>query len=170
MAANFDGHKFIKTGAESLMKLGFNVGAKIVVVRRFTVDFDPKNKSRYRKDIQVGTEVFIKGVQAVEPKAAKKKPDADKKKDDTNESDAEAEEDSPEPRLVISFEADFGAKLGVKSVDVAVHRSKFKLPDDSIAAAGPKVDPALKNIHFSNWRMIIMMTQGVKSSERGPHG
>ena len=168
MAANFDGHKLIKTGAESLMKLGFNVGAKIVVVRRFTVDFDPKNKSRgHRKDIQVGTEVFIKGVEVVEPKAAKKKPDADKKKDGTNESDAEAEEDSPEPRLVISFEADFGAKLGVKSVDVAVHRSKFKLPDDSIAAAGPKVDPALKNIHFSSW---IMMTQGVKSSERGPHG
>ena len=95
MAAKIDGHNFIKTGAEPLMKLGFNVGAKIVVARRFTVDFDPKNKSRYRKDIQVGTEVFIKGVQVVEPKAAKKKPDADKKKDDTNESDAEAEKDSP---------------------------------------------------------------------------
>ena len=111
MAANFKGHKFIKTGVEDLTKLGFNVGAKVVVTKRFTVDYDPEKPNKCRKDVVVGTECFIKGFVP-----------------DTS--------DESKSRLVINFEATFGKNL--KSVDVALDPAKLRLPPDSIEATGVK--------------------------------
>ena len=60
MASNFDNHKFQNTSVDDLVKQGLIIGAKVVLTRRFTVDFDKARPDR-RRDFGVGTETFIKG-------------------------------------------------------------------------------------------------------------
>ena len=112
MASNFKGHKFVKTGVEDLTKIGFNVGEKVVVTKRFTVCYGPAKPTAFRKDVNVGTECFIKGFT----------PD---------------KSDESKIMLVINFEATFGKAL--KSVDMALAPDKFKLPVDSVEAPGGKL-------------------------------
>ena len=125
MAGNFSGHKFVKTGVEALTKKGFSVGTKVVVVKRFTVDYDPAKPNVCRKDVVLGTECFIKGYV----------PDTS---DDTKS------------KLVFNFEAKFGKAL--KSVDVAIDPAKFKLADDGAddTADNPKgkKKPDLQKVPF----------------------
>ena len=85
VAANFDGHSFIKTGAEEFVAAGFSVGAKVVVAKRFTVDYDPVKSKNLRADVTTGTELSVKGYAR-----------------------ADADKPNSKPRLVFSFSHDFG--------------------------------------------------------------
>ena len=124
VASNFDEHKFVKSGVGSLTKLGYNIGAKVVVTKRFTVDYGPEKPGTYRADVRVGTELFVKGF-------------------------TPADGDKP-AKLVFEFAEEF-KKIGKRTVDVALDRAKFKLPDDSAAAgaaSGGKSDPVYKKYPF----------------------
>ena len=59
-AANFDNHTFADSLNADLIALGFSVGAKVKVVRRFTVNFDKKDGGR--KDVKAGEFVVLSGM------------------------------------------------------------------------------------------------------------
>ena len=61
VAANFDNHKFTDTVSSKYIKLGFVVGGKASLTKRITVDYDAKNKGKFRKDVAEGTELVVKG-------------------------------------------------------------------------------------------------------------
>ena len=56
---NFEEGKFVKTSAAGHAEQGIVVGAKMILTRRITVDFDKKKS--LRQDVREGTEVSIKG-------------------------------------------------------------------------------------------------------------
>ena len=136
MASNFDGDKFVMSGIESLTEQGYHVGAKVVVTKRFSVDYEPAEKSasghgKYRVDVSKGTEMFIKGF--VSAKAA----------------DKDTKTKATKAKLVFNFEHDFGKKGGLKTVDVAIDPDHVEFPATAVAAAtASKSDPVIKRFPF----------------------
>ena len=124
VAANFDGHSFIKTGFEEVVAAGFSVGATVVVAKRFTVEYDPVKSKNLRADVTMGTELSIKGYAR-----------------------ADADKPNSKPRLVFSFSHDFGKKHGVLTVDVAIDDSEVKLPE-VVAAVALKHSGAGKQLPY----------------------
>ena len=58
MPGNFDEGKVSVSNVESFVKAGFRIGEKVVVIRRFTVKYGKNDNER--RDINVGTETFVK--------------------------------------------------------------------------------------------------------------
>ena len=85
VAANFEGHAFIKIGVEEFVAAGFIVGANVVVAKRFTVEYDPDKSKNLRADVTIGTELSVTGYAR-----------------------ADADKPNGKPRLVFSFSHDFG--------------------------------------------------------------
>ena len=136
VAVNFDKDKFVKTGIEELAKVGFVVGSKVEVVKRFTVSYDPEDTYKYRKDVTVGTELFIKGYAGAAPEDSGEKPKA------------KAKAKSDKAKLVFHFEADFGKKGGLKSVDVAIDPQHVRIPPTTVAGSEPKKNTTIKKYPF----------------------